>query len=56
MEEGVGGGRGSFNCQGLVVQGGTIQRKMLGVKSPGRYCSGGSCMGVNCPGWETVQG
>ena len=43
---GRGGGGWGVNCQGLVVQGGIIQRKMFGLKSPGRYCSGGSFMGV----------
>ena len=32
---GEGGGEGGESCQGLVVQGGSIQGKIFGVKRPG---------------------
>ena len=38
------------NCLGVVVQGGIIQGKMFGGKSPRANCPGENFMRVNCPG------
>ena len=45
----MGGGLVS-SCLGVVVQGGIIQGKMFGGKSPRANCPGENFIRFNCPG------